>query len=72
MAEAIRKRYVNGVNENEVIFVNYKMLGKLWLNRFKKRQGNLSTERVKKIEATRNEVTVGDLENWFTELDCVI
>src|SRR5438552_2284102 len=72
MAEAIRKRRVKGLNEDGVILVDYEALGKRWLDRFKRRQGNLSTERVEKIEAVRNEVTVKDLEMWFAELDCVI
>jgi len=42
------------------------------LNRFKKRQRNLSTERVEKIEGVRNAVTVKELENWFVKLSRIV
>ena len=72
MAEAIRKRRVKGVNEDGIILVDYEALGKRWLDRFKKRQWNLSTERVEKIEAVRNAITAEELEKWFIELDRVV
>jgi DDE superfamily endonuclease len=72
MVEAIRKRRVKGVNENGIIVVDYEALGKKWLRRFKRRQRNLRTERVEKIEAVRNEVTAADLEKWFAELERVV
>jgi hypothetical protein len=52
MAEAIRKRRVKAVNEDGVVLVDYEALGKHWLKQFKRRQKNLSTERVEKIEAS--------------------
>jgi len=72
MAEAIRKRRVKGVNEDGIILVDYEALGKRWLDRFKKRQQNLSTERVEKIEAVRNAITAEELEKWFIELDRIV
>ena len=72
IAEGVRKRRVKGVNENGAVLVEYEPLGVHWLRRFKGRQRTLSTERVEKIEAVRNEVTVEDLEKWFVELECVI
>ena len=42
------------------------------MDRFKKRRGNLSTERVEKIEAIRNAITVEELEKWFVELNHVV
>ena len=63
------KRPVKGVNKDGAILVEYEPLGKKWLGRFKKRQKALTIERVEKIEAVRNEVTVKDLEIWFVELE---
>src|SRR2546423_1988128 len=63
---------VKGVNEDGVVLVDYEELGKHWLNQFKKRQRNLSTQRVEKIEAVRNEVTAEELDKWFVELNHVI
>src|SRR4051794_40787589 len=71
MAEAIRRRRVKGLNKDGIVLVHYEVLEQNWLKRFKKGQGNLSTERVEKIEGVRNAVTVKELENWFVELSCI-
>ena len=55
------------MNEDGVVLVDYEALGKHWLKQFKRRQKNLRTERLEKIEAVRNEVTKDDLEKWFVE-----
>jgi len=72
MAEAIRRWRVKGLNKDGIVLVHYEVLEQNCLKRFKKGQGNLSTERVEKIEGVRNAVTVKELENWFVELSCIV
>lgn len=72
MAEAIRKLLVKGVNENGLTLVNYDALGKLQLYQFKKRQRNLQTKRIEKIDVVRNTVMVEELDKWFIKLDCLV
>ena len=66
MAEAIRQRRVNKINEDAIELISYPELGKLWSTRFLKRHPYLHTVRGRSIEASRiRESSPSILNGWF-------
>ena len=68
MAEAIRQRRVNKINEDGIELISYQKLGQLWTTRFLKRHPHLRTVRGRSIETSRiRESSPQILNGWFTE-----
>lgn len=73
MAEEIRQQRVASVNDNTIVHVQYRPLGKYWVTRFIHRHPQLQTVLRQSIEAARLKGTSREaLDNWFTVFQTTI
>ena len=69
MAEEIRKRRLQGVNDDSVQHVVYEPIGQQWTQRFIQRHPNLATAMSRSIGLLQiTAVTPKIIKNWFNLL----
>ena len=73
MAEEVRKRRVQNINDPSVNYVEYPPIGKDWIKRFLRRHSELSSVTARTIDASRvKAATPETISHWFNVLEQVI